>query len=115
MNAPVRLLEFMQLMALLNVIVVSVLMVGVSYPFCPHSINFMTFNNPWNFPLWGRLATSRALGDFAFKQNKHLTPNKQIVTANPEIITLSIDVEVEFLVLASDGKKVFIVSVLIDR
>ncbi|WWC60621.1 uncharacterized protein I303_103195 [Kwoniella dejecticola CBS 10117] len=51
----------------------------------------------------GNLALSRAIGDFEFKQNYSLTPEKQIVTADPEIITHKIDGEEEFLVLACDG------------
>ena len=52
----------------------------------------------------GNLALSRALGDFEFKQNFSLDAEKQIVTANPEIITHKIDQEEEFLVLASEGE-----------
>lgn len=51
----------------------------------------------------GNLALSRAIGDFEFKQNYSLDPEHQIVTADPEIITHSIDGEEEFLVLACDG------------
>ncbi|WVR05577.1 hypothetical protein IAU60_002596 [Kwoniella sp. DSM 27419] len=51
----------------------------------------------------GNLALSRAIGDFEFKQNYSLAPEKQIVTADPEITTHKIDGEEEFLVLACDG------------
>lgn len=51
----------------------------------------------------GNLALSRAIGDFEFKQNMSLDAEKQIVTADPEIITHKIDSEEEFLVLACDG------------
>lgn len=51
----------------------------------------------------GNLALSRALGDFEFKQNFSLQPEKQIVTADPDIITHKLDGEEEFLVLACDG------------
>jgi len=51
----------------------------------------------------GNLALSRALGDFEFKQNFSLTPEKQIVTADPEFITHELDGEEEFIVLACDG------------
>ncbi|ORY32193.1 phosphatase 2C-like domain-containing protein [Naematelia encephala] len=51
----------------------------------------------------GNLALSRAIGDFEFKQNFSLSPERQIVTADPEIITHKIDGEEEFLVLACDG------------
>lgn len=46
---------------------------------------------------------SRAIGDFEFKQNFSLEPEKQIVTADPEIISHSVNGEEEFLVLACDG------------
>lgn len=51
----------------------------------------------------GNLALSRALGDFEFKQNYGLEPEKQIVTADPDIITHKLDGEEEFLILACDG------------
>lgn len=51
----------------------------------------------------GNLALSRALGDFEFKQNLSLEPEKQIVTADPDIITHQIDGEEEFMVIACDG------------
>ena len=51
----------------------------------------------------GNLALSRAIGDFEFKQNFSLAPEKQIVTVNPEILTHKLDGEEEFFVLACDG------------
>jgi|SRR6266436_251097 len=51
----------------------------------------------------GRLALSRALGDFEFKKNSSLTPENQIITADPDVILHDITEEAEFLVLASDG------------
>jgi protein phosphatase 2C family protein 2/3 len=51
----------------------------------------------------GNLALSRAIGDFEFKQNFTLPPEQQIVTADPEITSHTIDGEEEFLVLACDG------------
>ena len=54
--------------------------------------------------LSGNLALSRALGDFEFKQNYGLEPEKQIVTADPDIEVHKVDGEEEFLVLACDGK-----------
>ncbi|KAM6503622.1 Protein phosphatase 2C (PP2C)-like domain containing protein [Amanita muscaria] len=49
------------------------------------------------------LALSRALGDFQFKKNNELTPEKQIVTADPDVICHEVTEEDEFLVLACDG------------
>ncbi|KAA1113371.1 Protein phosphatase 2C 2 [Puccinia graminis f. sp. tritici] len=51
----------------------------------------------------GNLALSRAIGDFEFKQNKELSPEAQVVTANPDILTHQITAEDEFLILACDG------------
>jgi protein phosphatase 2C family protein 2/3 len=51
----------------------------------------------------GNLALSRALGDFEFKKNYSLTPQKQAITADPDITMHQITEEDEFLVLACDG------------
>lgn len=51
----------------------------------------------------GNLALSRAIGDVEFKRNASLSPETQIVTADPEIITHDITGEEEFLILACDG------------
>lgn len=51
----------------------------------------------------GNLALSRAIGDFEFKQNSGLPAEKQIVTADPDVIEHTCTGEEEFLVLACDG------------
>ncbi|GMN36305.1 hypothetical protein TIFTF001_005914 [Ficus carica] len=51
----------------------------------------------------GTLNLTRAIGDAEFKQNKHLPAEKQIVTANPDINTVELCDDDEFLVLACDG------------
>ncbi|KAI0061706.1 PP2C-domain-containing protein, partial [Artomyces pyxidatus] len=52
----------------------------------------------------GNLALARALGDFEYKKNYSLTPEKQIVTADPDVIAHEINLdEDEFVVLACDG------------
>ncbi|KAF9221630.1 PP2C-domain-containing protein [Gyrodon lividus] len=51
----------------------------------------------------GNLALSRALGDFEFKKNYSLTPQKQVITADPDITTHEMTEDDEFLVLACDG------------
>ncbi|PFH53983.1 hypothetical protein AMATHDRAFT_72999 [Amanita thiersii Skay4041] len=51
----------------------------------------------------GNLALSRALGDFEFKKNQALSPEQQIITADPEVISHDITEEDEFLILACDG------------
>jgi protein phosphatase 2C family protein 2/3 len=54
-------------------------------------------------PLTGNLALSRALGDFEFKKNRSLAPEKQVITADPDVTLHDISKEDEFLVLACDG------------
>jgi len=51
----------------------------------------------------GNLALARALGDFDFKKNYNLSPEKQIITSDPDIIEHQITEEDEFIVLACDG------------
>ncbi|KAJ6512254.1 phosphatase 2C-like domain-containing protein [Mycena vitilis] len=51
----------------------------------------------------GNLALSRALGDFEFKKNYNMSPEKQIITADPDVTCHEITDEDEFLVLACDG------------
>ncbi|MBA0846280.1 hypothetical protein Goarm_022338 [Gossypium armourianum] len=51
----------------------------------------------------GSLNLARAIGDAEFKQNKTLPAERQIVTANPDINTVEICDDDEFLVLACDG------------
>ena len=52
----------------------------------------------------GNLALSRALGDFEFKQNGTLSAEKQVVTADPDVIFHKRTDEDEFLILACDGQ-----------
>lgn len=51
----------------------------------------------------GNLALSRAIGDFEFKNNHALSPEQQIVTADPEIHDHQLGDDEEFLILACDG------------
>jgi protein phosphatase 2C family protein 2/3 len=51
----------------------------------------------------GNLALSRAIGDFEFKQRLDLSPQQQVVTVDPEVISHTMDGEEEFIVLACDG------------
>ncbi|XP_018329464.1 probable protein phosphatase CG10417 isoform X2 [Agrilus planipennis] len=52
----------------------------------------------------GGLNLSRALGDHAYKQNKELSSREQMITALPDVRTLTIKPgEDEFMVLACDG------------
>lgn len=52
----------------------------------------------------GNLALSRAIGDFEFKKSVELSPEQQIVTAFPDVITHPITDDDEFLVIACDGE-----------
>src|SRR5882762_1565392 len=54
--------------------------------------------------LSGKLAVSRALGDFRFKKDSSLSPQAQIITANPDVTYREVMEDDEFFVLASDGK-----------
>ncbi|KJE94976.1 protein phosphatase 2c [Capsaspora owczarzaki ATCC 30864] len=51
----------------------------------------------------GNLALSRAIGDFLFKTNARIGPKEQAVTSFPDVISMEITPEVEFVVLACDG------------
>jgi protein phosphatase 2C family protein 2/3 len=51
----------------------------------------------------GNLALSRAIGDFEFKKSAKLAPERQIVTAYPDVVIHDISEDDEFLVFACDG------------
>ncbi|KAI9811589.1 MAG: Protein phosphatase 2C 2 [Pycnora praestabilis] len=51
----------------------------------------------------GNLALSRAIGDFEFKKSADLSPEQQIVTAYPDVVTHELSDDDEFLVIACDG------------
>eukprot|EP00249_Psilotum_nudum_P020894 c27886_g1_i5 orf=1148-2221(+) len=51
----------------------------------------------------GSLNLARAIGDVEFKKNKYLPPQRQIVTAWPDVKTVGLSVDDEFLILACDG------------
>lgn len=53
----------------------------------------------------GNLALSRAIGDFEFKSNQSLEPEKQIVTSDPEITVHEPTEDDEFIVIACDGMR----------
>lgn len=55
----------------------------------------------------GNLALSRAIGDFEFKKSADLSPEQQIVTAFPDVVTHEITDDDEFLVIACDGQYTF--------
>ncbi|KAG7037659.1 putative protein phosphatase 2C 60 [Cucurbita argyrosperma subsp. argyrosperma] len=51
----------------------------------------------------GSLNLARAIGDMEFKQNKFLPAEKQIITANPDVTTVELCDDDEFIVIACDG------------
>ncbi|XP_063531053.1 uncharacterized protein LOC134742054 isoform X3 [Cydia strobilella] len=52
----------------------------------------------------GGLNLSRAIGDHSYKQNKELDAKEQMITALPDVKTLTIDpIKDQFMVLACDG------------
>lgn len=53
--------------------------------------------------LQGNLNLSRAIGDLMYKVDESLSPEEQMITADPELQTLEITDEDEFIVLACDG------------
>ena len=56
----------------------------------------------------GDLALSRAIGDFRYKKNDSLQPEKQIVTADPDIEQHVLTDDEEFLILACDGGQILV-------
>eukprot|EP00759_Apiculatamorpha_spiralis_P052293 PhF_6_TR5654/c2_g1_i2/m.8287/K14803/PTC2_3; protein phosphatase PTC2/3 len=58
----------------------------------------------WNRRVNGILALSRALGDYSFKQCPGLGPERQAVTAMPDVVTVErMDGNDDFVVVACDG------------
>lgn len=51
----------------------------------------------------GNLNLSRAIGDLMYKNDEALSPEEQMITADPDIRTLELTEEDEFIVLACDG------------
>ncbi|CAN0250482.1 unnamed protein product, partial [Pylaiella littoralis] len=51
----------------------------------------------------GNLNLSRAIGDLMYKADEALSPEEQMITADPELKTLELTPEDEFIVLACDG------------
>jgi serine/threonine protein phosphatase PrpC len=51
----------------------------------------------------GNLALTRAIGDFKYKRNPDIPPEKQVITALPDVMVHKICDDDEFLVIACDG------------
>lgn len=51
----------------------------------------------------GNLNLSRSIGDLSYKENRGLSPEEQIITANPDVRSCTLTAEDDFIVLACDG------------
>lgn len=51
----------------------------------------------------GNLNLSRAIGDLMYKADEALSPEEQMITADPDLKTLDLTPDDEFIVLACDG------------
>lgn len=51
----------------------------------------------------GNLNLSRSLGDLKYKQNHSLPPERQIITAEPDVVTYTIQPDDQFMVIGCDG------------
>ena len=51
----------------------------------------------------GNLNLSRSLGDLKYKQNHNLPPEKQIITAEPDIVVYDIQPDDQFMIIGCDG------------
>lgn len=51
----------------------------------------------------GSLNLTRAIGDMEFKRNNLLPAEEQIVTANPDVTTVDLSEDIDFIALACDG------------
>eukprot|EP00944_MAST-04C_sp_MAST-4C-sp1_P003960 g3960.t1 len=56
-----------------------------------------------HFRVNGNLNLSRSLGDLKYKQNKALPPEKQMITAQPDLLTETLLPGDEFIIIACDG------------
>ena len=59
--------------------------------------------SPTGLDCQGNLNLSRTIGDLMYKVDETLSPEKQMITADPDLRTLEITDEDEFIVLACDG------------
>ena len=51
----------------------------------------------------GKLAVSRAFGDFHYKADMNLTDDKQLIIATPDVQVKDLDAKTKFAILACDG------------
>ena len=51
----------------------------------------------------GILGVSRSFGDYIFKENKSLQTHEQLVTAVPDVRTVEVDENIDFMVVSTDG------------
>ena len=51
----------------------------------------------------GKLAVSRAFGDFHYKSDMNLTDDQQLIIATPDVQVKDLDCKTKFAILACDG------------
>ena len=51
----------------------------------------------------GNLNLTRSLGDLKYKDRKHLTPEEQAITANPDVTVFPLSDDIDFIVMGCDG------------
>ena len=51
----------------------------------------------------GNLNLTRGFGDLEYKQNKDLSPEEQMITANPDIKIEDFDKDIDFVIIGCDG------------
>lgn len=51
----------------------------------------------------GNLNLSRGLGDLEYKQNKNLSPEEQMITANPDVKIEEYSDDIDFIIIGCDG------------
>ena len=79
---------------------------------CPVILNYVNLKTPFYFQAGGfvefnrvngNLALSRAFGDFAFKNNIELPPDRQMISSKPDVVVREVGEDLMFVVLACDG------------
>lgn len=57
----------------------------------------------WQGRVNGNLNLSRAIGDLEYKANKDLKPEEQLIISKPDVKTLDITKDLEFIIIGCDG------------
>jgi len=51
----------------------------------------------------GNLNLTRSLGDLKYKDRKHLTPEEQAITSNPDVYMFDLTEDIDFIIMGCDG------------